>query len=181
VRRATAFVALALLASCSGGNSGNDLGSGVPDRTRTVPADVRDFLARVVEPAKVPFHATYHLLTKSGGTEHTVDVTSTPPNITVTIDGKSIDLANQAALSAYGIFAGFLGANPKAAIDAAARRADAGDAAHSTRTVAGVKLDCIAVPVQGATTTELCITAQGIAGYVDNASAQYELTSYAPG
>ena len=178
MRRAAAFVALAVLASCGGGK-GDDLGSGVPDRTRPVPHDVRTFLDRVADPTKVAFHATYHLLTKSGGTEHRIDVTSAPPKLTVAIDGEVVDLADQPALSAYGIFAGFLGRNPAAAVEAAARRADAGDAAHTKRTVAGVALECVAVPVQDVPTTELCITSDGIAGYVDSASAQYELTSYA--
>jgi hypothetical protein len=178
VRRATAFVALTLVVAGCGGGKGDQLGSGVPDRTRAVPADVRSFVDRVAAPSKVAFHATYHLLTKSGGTEHRLDVTSAPPKLTVTIDGKAVDLADQPALSAYGIFAGFLGANPAAAIEAAARRADADDATHTKRTIAGVELDCIAVPVQDVTTSELCITNDGIAGYVDNPAARYELTSY---
>jgi hypothetical protein len=178
VRRATAFATVLLLAACGGGGKGNDLGSGVPDRTRPVPADVRAFLDRVAEPTKVPFHATYHLLTKSGGGEHTIDVTSAPPKLSVLVDDKPVDLHDQAALSAYGIFGGFLGANPAAAIEAAARRTDAEDAKHTKRTVAGVSLDCIAVPVQSASTSELCLTADGVAGYVDNPAAQYELTSY---
>jgi hypothetical protein len=180
MRRATLFVVLtlALLAGCGGDGKGDDLGSGVPDRTRAVPADVRSFLERVADPTSVAFHATYHLLTKSGGAEHVIDVTSAARKLTVTIDGKVVDLADQAALSAYGIFAGFLGANPAAAVESAARRADADDAAHTKRTVAGVSLDCIAVPVQDVTTSELCITRDGIAGYVDNPAARYELTAY---
>jgi hypothetical protein len=181
VRRTSLVVALALLAACGGGKKGDDLGSGVPDRTRAVPDDVRAFLDRVAEPTKVAFRARYHLLTKSGGREHSIDVSATPPSITVQIDGTPVELANQAALSAYGIFAGFLGANPAAAIESAAKRTDADDASHTKRTVAGVALDCIAVPVQSAITSELCITPDGIAGYVDNPSAQYELTSYARG
>jgi hypothetical protein len=182
VRRATAFVALALLGACGGGGGkGDDLGSGVVDRSRPVPDDVRSFVARVADPTKVAFRATYHLLTKSGGGEHDIGVTSTPPTLAVTIDGHVVDLADQAAMSAYGIFAGFLGRNPAAAIESSARRADADDAARTSRTVAGVSLECIAVPVQDVTTTELCITPEGIAGYVDTPAARYELTSYAPG
>lgn len=174
------LLALTVLTSCGRGK-GNELGSGVPDRTRQVPGDVRSFVRRVADPTKVSFHATYHLLTKSGGTEHRIDVTSAPPELAVTIDDKAVDLDDQAALAAYGIFGGFLGANPAAAVQAAASRSDADDAKHTKRTVAGVSLDCIAVPVQDVTTSELCITPDGIAGYVDNPAARYELTSYARG
>lgn len=172
-----ALVALVALVSCSGGKS-DDLGTGVPERTRAVPSDVRTFLDRVADPTAIAFHATYDLLTKSGGSEHVIDVTSAASKLDVTIDGSRVDLADQAALSAYGIFAGFLGSNPAAAVASAAKRTDAGDAAHTKRTVAGIALDCIAVPVQDVTTSELCLTTDGIAGYVDNAAARYELTSY---
>lgn len=184
MRRLTLFVALALVVSCGGnggnsGNAGDNLGNGVPDRSRTVPTDVRSFLDRIADPTKVAFRATYRLLTKNGGAEHVIDVTSTPPTIRVTIDGDTVDLANDASLSAYGIFSGFLSTNPAAAIRATARRTDADDAVHSTRTSAGVPLTCLAVPVQGAVTTETCITTDGIVGYVDNPTARYELTAYA--
>ena len=171
------FVALFVLVSCGGGKH-DDLGTGVPDRTRAVPSDVRTFLDRVADPKTIAFHATYDLLTKSGGSEHVIDVTSAASKLDVKIDGSGVDLADQAALSAYGIFAGFLGSNPAAAVAAAAKRTDAGDAAHTKRTVAGVALDCIAVPVQDVATSELCLTADGIAGYVDNPAARYQLTSY---
>ena len=151
----------------------------MPDRSRAVPADVRTFLDQIADPTKVAFHATYHLLTKSGGAEHVVDVTSSPPTLRVTIDGTAVALGNDASLSAYGIFSGFLSTNPAAAIRAAAKRTDADDAVHTTRSVAGVALTCLAVPVQGAATTETCITSDGIVGYVDNPAARYELTAYA--
>jgi hypothetical protein len=181
MRRIAAFVvAAALLAACGGGDD-DAPESGVPDRTREIPADVQAFLDRVADdPAKVPFSATYHLLTKTGGAEHTVAVASSPPDLQVTIDGQPIDLADEAKLSSYGIFSGFLAANPAAAIAAAARRTDAGDAVFTKKEIAGTTLDCIAVPVQGAQTSTACLTPQGVVGYVDNPTAQYQLLTYEP-
>jgi hypothetical protein len=184
VRPILRFVLVALvglLAACGGKGDDDAGGSGVPDRTRPVPADVRAFLDRVADPSKLAFTATYHLLTKNGGSEHSVAVASTPPSVRVTIDGAAIDPTDDAALSSFGIFSGFLAKNPSAAIEAAARRADAEDAVFTTRTAAGVQLRCIAVPVQGAQSSEACITPDGIFGFVDNTAALYELTADAVG
>ena len=182
MRRIALLVLVAILAACGGddGSSATDE-STVPDRSRPVPEDVRDFLDRVTDPASVAFTARYDLLTKNGGSEHTVDVTSRPPTVEVSIDGTPVDLENEAALSSFGIFSGFLAANPAAAVEAAARRTDAGDAVLSTRDAAGVHLECISVPVQGAQTSIACLTPEGVIGFVDNPSARYELSSYAPG
>ena len=182
MRRIAVFViAVALLGACGGGGDDDSADRGVPDRTRAIPADVQAFLDRVADdPTTVPFDATYHLLTKTGGAEHTVTVTSTPPDLHVAIDGQPVDLANETKLSSFGIFSGFLAKNPAAAVAAAARRADAGDAEFTTKDVAGVKLDCVAIPVQGAQTSTACLTPEGVFGYVDNPTAQYQLVSYAP-
>lgn len=177
-----ALVVLAALPACGGkGDDDSTDGAGVPDRSRPVPADVRAFLERVADPSELAFTATYHLLTKNGGSEHTLVATSTPSGLHLTIDGATVDPTDEAALSSFGIFSGFLAKNPAAAIEAAARRADAGDAVHTKRTAGGIQLDCIAVPVQGAQSSEACLTPDGIFGYVDNTAVRYELTAYAPG
>jgi hypothetical protein len=98
----------------------------------------------------------------------------------VAVDGQPVNLSDETKLSALGIFSGFLAKNPAAAVAAAARRADAGDAVFTKKDVAGVTLDCIAVPVQGAQTSTACLTPEGVFGYVDNPTAQYQLVSYAP-
>jgi hypothetical protein len=178
VRRVAVFLAVALALAGCGGDDDDDLGDGVPDRTAPVPADVRAFLDDVADPAALPLTATYHLLTKAGGAEHTVEVRIAPPTVEVAIDGTAIDLDDEATLSSFGIFSGFLAANPAAAIESAARRAYAGDAVHTTRQLAGVELRCLSIPVQGAQTSEACLTPDGVFGYVDNPSATYELTAY---
>jgi hypothetical protein len=168
------LVLVALLAACGGDDGG---AVGVVDRSRAVPADVRAFLARIADPAAVSFVADYSLLNKNGGAEHTVHVESDPPALRVTIDGAEVDLTDEPSLAQYGIFSGFLAANPKAAIEATARRADAGDAVRSTREAAGLRLDCIAIPVQGVAASTTCITDDGLVGYVDNPAVRYELTA----
>jgi hypothetical protein len=173
VRRLPAIVLGALLlAACSD----DDDDAGVVDRSRPVPADVQAFLDRVADPSALTFVADYDLLNKNGGGEHVVHVESDPPTLTVTIDGTAVDLDDEPALAQYGIFSGFLAANPSAAIEATARRPDAGDAVHSTREAAGLRLDCIAIPVQGVAASTTCITDDGLVGYVDNPAVRYELT-----
>lgn len=169
MRRLPAIVLGALLLAACGDD--DDADSGVVDRTREVPADVQDFLDRIVDPADVAVEVSYNLLNKNGGGEHRVDVVSRPPDLTVTIDGEVVDLDDEPALAQYGIFSGFLAANPKAAIEATARRADAGDAEHTR----DGELDCLSIPVQGAVASTWCITAEGFIAAVDTPSVRYEL------
>ena len=176
MRRLTAIVlvALVVLVAC-GDDDDDETDAGVVDRSREVPADVRSFLDRVADPHTLSFTATYRVLNRNGGAEHTVDVVSKPPALTLTVDGTAVDADDDVALSAYGIFSGFLAANPSAAIEATARRADAGDAIFTTKDVAGVRLDCISIPVQDVPTAVACLTPDGIFGSFDNASVRYEL------
>jgi hypothetical protein len=161
-----AIVLVAALAAC-GGDGGDD--ASVVERDRPVPADVQAFLDRVVDPATLTLDVTYDLLNKNGGGEHVVHVSSPP--LAVTIDGEPVDLADEPALAAFGIFSGFLADNPAAAIEANARRVDADDAVFSERG----DLDCIAVPIAGSATSTWCLTDDGYFGYVDNPSVRYEL------
>ncbi|MEA3021078.1 MAG: hypothetical protein QOI47_2602 [Actinomycetota bacterium] len=179
MRRLPAIVVVALLVGCGGGGGGTSSGASIVDRTGAVPKDVRAFLARIVDPGTVRFTATYALLNKNGGATHEVHVVSETENLRIDIDGTAVDAHDDVALSTYGIFSGFLAANPKAAIEAAARRADAGPARFPTRGAAGLTLDCVAIPVQGATTYTACISPAGVIGYVDSASVRYELTAFA--
>lgn len=175
--RRGAVIVLAALALSAGCGDDDDADPSVVDRSREVPADVLAFLDRVVDPATIAFAADYDLLNKNGGGEHVIHVESDPPALAVTIDGEPVDLENEPALSRFGIFSGFLAANPSAAIEATARRADAGDAEHSRRD----GLDCISIPVQGALASMWCLRPEGIFGFVDNPSVRYEVTSYTPG
>jgi hypothetical protein len=167
VSRRVAILLLVVLAGAACG--GDEPDDPVVDRTGEVPADVQAYLDRVADPSALTLDLTYDLLNKNGGGKHEVHVTSPP--LTVTIDGEPVDLDDQPALAAYGIFAGFLAENPAAAIDAAARREDADDAAFSERD----GMDCIAIPIAGTATSTWCLTDDGIFGYVDSPSVRYEL------
>ena len=175
MRRLPAIVLGALLLAACGDD--DDLDAGVVDRSREVPADVVAFLDRVADPTEVAFVADYDLLNKNGGGQHVVHVESDPPRLAVTVDGEPVDLDDEPALARYGIFSGFLAANPKAAIEATARRVDAGDAELTEQD----GLDCIAIPVQGAVASRWCLNPDGIFGLVDNPSVRYRLTAYTPG
>jgi len=166
VRRLLAIVLLAVVACAGDDDTGDD---GIVDRTRQVPEDVQAFLDRVIaDPADLTLDLTYDVLNKNGGGEHVVVVTSPP--FAVTVDGAPVDATDDVALSRYGIFTGFLAANPRAAIEATARREDAEDAVFTERN----GMDCIAIPVQGAATSMWCLTDDGIFGYVDSPSVRYE-------
>ena len=174
--RLAIVVLVALLAACGGGDD-DVADDGIVERDRPVPADVQAFLDRVADPADLTLDLTYDLLNKNGGGEHVVHVESDPPRLIVTVDGEPVDLEDEPALARYGIFSGFLAANPKAAIEATARRVDAGDAELTEQD----GLDCIAIPVQGAVASRWCLNADGIFGLVDNPSVRYRLTAYDAG
>ena len=123
---------------------------------------------------------------------------SAPPASSVTagdvlvIDGPSpatCDLAAQTCvgsveeqrLTAFGISSRFWSAGPIDAITGMARRSGGAAPVRSTRTAAGVALDCLAVPVEQAVTATHCITPEGVFGFVENPSVRYELTSYTLG
>jgi hypothetical protein len=170
MRRLAMIASVALLLT---GCGDDDDQAEVVDRTRAVPADVRAFVDRIVDPATISAHLEYHVLNKNGGGEHDVEVVSQPPELTITIDGEEVDITDESALAQYGIFSGFMAANPKAAIEATARREDAGDAEHTQRDGD----DCIGVPVQGAVTSTWCVGDEGILTSVDTPSVRYELTT----
>jgi hypothetical protein len=168
--RRVAILVLVALAACGQGADDPPEDAAMPDRSGEVPADVQSFLDRVADdPASLPLDLTYDLLNKNGGGEHEVGVTSPP--LAVTVDGEPVDLADDTTLGGYGIFSGFLAANPAAAIEANARRADADPAVFSERD----GMDCIAIPVAGSATSTWCLTGDGIFGYVDSPSVRYEL------
>lgn len=177
MRRITVFVLVALVAACGDGGS-NDDGAVVVDRSRPVPADVRVFLRRVVDERTIAFDATYHVLAKLGSTEHTIEVHVDPPSVTIIADGHAVGAADDVALSQYGVFSGFLSRGPARAIQAAARRADAGPARFSTHPAAPDAFDCVEIPEQGAVTSTWCLNGAGIFGYVDTPAVRYQLTRF---
>ena len=184
--------------------SGDDPSTGPVESTTSTAPDVAiapvtaDFLRRAAGAGDLAFTAEYAVLYKLGGAETTVTVRSAPPANSVTardvlvIDGPSpatCDLATQTCvgsveeqrLTAFGISSRFWSAGPIDAITGATRRSGGAAPVHSTRTAAGVTLDCLAVPVEQAVTATQCITPEGVFGFVENPSVRYELTSYTLG
>ena len=180
MRAAALFVLLALVAGC-GRSSPSSPPETVVDRSRELPVDVKAFLDRVADEHTLAFTATYDVLKRLGGEESTVEVEADPPDVTITAgEVVVVNGENEAALSAVGIFSGFMTTGPAKAIEAAARRADAEPARHSSRTAAGIRLDCIQIPVQDTAASTACLTPDGIFGFVDNPAVRYELTEYRP-
>jgi len=184
---ALAALALAAAACGGGGDDGGDSTSptAVPqptviDRDNPITPELEAYLARV-DP-DLAFTATYTVLQRAGGTTSTVTVDA---DGTITAkDGELVverpaDTADEAKLNELGIFSTFYAEGPAAQIEATARRADADDPIFATRTVAGVELDCVQVPVLGATASQWCLTPEGIFGFVSTPAVQYELTAYA--
>ena len=194
------LLALAVAMACSG----EDPSTGpVEPTTSTAPdvdvaPEIAEFLRRAGGGAEVAVTAEYAVLYKLGGGESTVTVRSAPPASSVTVgevlvvDGPrpaSCDLAartcvgsvEEQRLTAFGISSRFWSAGPIDAITGMARRSGGGAPVRSTRTAAGVTLDCLAVPVEHAVTATHCITPEGVFGFVENPSVRYQLTSYTLG
>jgi hypothetical protein len=148
-----------------------------------LPAAVRDVVAQVAEPGTLAFRATYHVVRKLGGGETDVTVVAEPPRWTITAGevvvrarrGRGVD---ETRLAALGISSRFFATAPARALATDARREGAGEPVTSMRTVAGVDLRCIAVPIDGATPSTYCLTSDGVFGSVDTPAVRYELTSY---
>lgn len=187
--RRWAWIALVvLLAACSNGDEGGDSAGSttaptVVDRSNPIPPELEPFLARI-DPDLV-FTATYTVLQRAGGTTADVTVQATADGTTTITSGDLVvelpaSTADEARLSELGIFSTFFAAGPAAQIEATARRADADEPLFDARTVAGVELECVRVPVAGATASQWCLTPEGVFGFVSTPSVQYELTSYEP-
>jgi len=177
MRRVALIVLVALLGACGDDDEGVvDQPGGVIQRDRPVPAELQAFLDRV-DPS-LDFTATWSVLQRAGGTTASVTYDAgsiTVDDLVVTLPATTED---DAALSAYGIFSTFWAEGPAAQIAATARRSDAGDPIFEERTVLGMTLDCVEVPVLGATASQWCLTPDGIFGWVSTPSVQYELTAY---
>jgi len=199
-RLAASLAVAAVAAACSGGDP--TAGPAEPSTTTapdaTLAPDAAGFLQRAAAGPGVAFTAEYAVLYKLGATESTVTVRSAPPASSVAtgdvlvVDGPfpaSCDLAartcvgtvEEQRLTAFGITSRFWSTGPIDAITAMARRPDAAAPLLSTRTAAGITLDCLAVPVEQAVTATHCITPEGVFGFVENASVRYELVRYTPG
>ena len=194
----------ALLAVSVAACNGEDPSTQPVPPTTTVAPDVdvapetAQFLSRAAGAVAVAFTAEYAVLYKLGGRQTTVTVRSAPPASSVTagdvvvFDGPhpaSCDLAARSCvgwveeqrLTAFGISSRFWATGPVDAITGMLRRSGGAPPVRSTRTAAGVALDCMAVPVEQALTAVHCITPEGVFGFVENPSVRYELVSYTLG
>src|SRR5215216_407940 len=171
-----ALLAVALLAGCSGGDRPSTDGGST---TTTAPAEdlpreVDAFLRRAAASEAVSFEATYEVLRKLGGVRSTATVVSGPGGARITIGDLVVLVGDHPAscrtsaracvgevredqLGQYGIFSRFWSSGPADALRTVVRRDDDGTPVTSTRTAAGVALECIAVPVGRSLPSTSCI------------------------
>lgn len=162
-----------------------------------VSAELGAFLDRVATDGTA-FAGEYRVLRKIGSVESEVSVTSAPPALRLTVgdlvvvDGprpatcrvraeRCIGEVREQQLATVGVFSRFWSSGPAEALRALARRDDDEPPVFSQRTIAGVEVDCVAIPVGRALPNLSCITAEGVFGLVDNPSTRFELTAYTPG
>ena len=182
MRRILAVLVVLLVAGCSSGG-----GTAATSTTaRAVPAPLTDFLRGVAKPGSVGFRATYHVLRRIGGVETDVSVVADPPAWEihvgdVVVRGPSPSTSDETKLSAFGVFSSFFSTGPARQLEVDAHRPTAGAPVFTDRTVAGVPLHCAGVPQAGVVGTTVCLTPQGVVGWVDTAAVHYELTTYVLG
>jgi hypothetical protein len=194
-------VAVAALVGCSGGDrpstgAGGSTTTAAPDQD--LPPEVDAFLERAAGGQDTEFEASYEVLRKLGGVRSTASVVARPDGARITVGDLVVLVGDHPAtcrrsaeacvgevredqLAPYGIFSRFWSTGPADALRTVVRRDDDGPPVPSTRTAAGVALDCIAVPVGQALPATSCTTPEGVFGFVDNPAVRYELTSYRVG
>jgi hypothetical protein len=196
-------VAVVLLAACSGG----DRPTTAPEDGTTTTADARNeaippvlasFLERAAAGEDAAFRGSWDVLRKLEGVRSTATVVAGPGGARITVGDLVVVLGERPAtcrtsarscvgevreeqLAPFGIFSRFWSGGPADALRAVVRRDDDGPPVQSTRTAAGVRLECVAVPVGSSLPATACITPEGVFGFVDNPAVRYELTEYQPG
>ena len=184
-RLLTVLLAAALAAgACSSDGAEPKGGSATSVSGAALPQPLADFLERAKPQGEVGFVATYRVTRKVGGGETEVQVEQVPPHWAIlagetTVTGPPAPgSADEAKLSALGIFSNFYAAGPVSALTVDARRSTASAPVFSDMTVAGVELACAAVPQGGVVSQTACLTPEGVFGYVDNTAVRIELLSY---
>ena len=199
-RRITAAILLAagLSTACAGGGDGDDDATRATtvDPDAALPEPLADFLDRVAEPGSVAFTATYSVLQRLGGATTEVTVESRPPAWTITagdvrvtagprpetcVAGRCEPELREQALSSVGVFSRFFATGQADVLATAARRRGAEAPVFDERTLAGVPVDCVAVPVSGSVAAVGCLTPEGVFAYADGPATRFELVSYRPG
>ncbi|HEY4633282.1 MAG TPA: hypothetical protein VIH00_05120 [Candidatus Limnocylindrales bacterium] len=178
------LVVAALAAGACSSDGEPDAGPGTSVDGRALPEQLVAFLDQVAPQGETAFRATYRVVRKVGGLETEVRVEQSPPRWTITAGDLRLtgppapEASDEAALSAFGVFANFYASGPASALTVDARRSTASAPVFSDRTIAGVTLECAAVPQAGVVTQTACLTPEGVFGFVDNASVRVELTAY---
>lgn len=171
-----------VVAACS--SSGGGSAASTTTTLAPLPAPLAAFLKGVKPQGDMSFSATFHVLRKLVGNETDIRVESAAGSWTIFAGALVItgppkpSTADEARLSATGVFSSFYADGPASGLAADARRKTADAPVFSDRTVAGVALHCAAVPQAGVITQLACLTPEGVFGYVDNAAVHVELTSY---
>jgi hypothetical protein len=171
--------------------------SAAPDRLGAeLPAELDGFLDRAARAGTTAFSARYEVLRKLGPVRASVEVAADPPALrieagdVVVVTGPDprtcdpsgcVDEVREDRLARVGLFSGSFTTGPAEALRTLARRPDAGEPTFTRRTVAGVDLECVAVPVGGTAPSTSCLTGEGVFGYVDTPAVRYALTRYAVG
>jgi hypothetical protein len=185
-----ASIVVAAAMACSDEDSDDE---GTSDE---VPADVASFVERIAEPGSVPFRATYSVLHKFGGETSTVEVVATPPAWTirvgeVVVTGGPVpktctgdpptcaDGVVESRLTPFGLTSTIFATGTARSLEDAGRNT-AADPVFTTRTEAGVELDCMTVEL-GTLDRTACLTPEGVVGLVDDSARRIVLTSYQAG
>jgi hypothetical protein len=184
-----AIIVVATAMGCSD-DSGDD------ESSDEVPADVAAFVERIAEPGSVPFRATYSVLQKFGGETNTVEVVATPPTWTVRVGDVEVtggpapktctgdpptctDEVIESRLTPFGLTSTFFATGAARSLEDAGRNT-AAEPVFTTRTEAGVELDCMTVEL-GTVDRTACLTPDGIVGLIDDSARRIVLASYEPG
>jgi hypothetical protein len=195
-----ALLIAVVLAGCSGGDrpATSARSSTTTAPAEDLPSEVDAFLQRAAAAEDAAFRASYEVLRKLGGVRSDVAVAGASGAARITVGDLVVLTGEDPAtcrvsarlcvgevredqLGQYGIFSRFWSTGPADALRTVVRREDDGEPVTSTRTAAGVPLDCIAVPVGASLPATSCITPEGVFGFVDNPAVRYELTSYRTG
>jgi hypothetical protein len=205
VARPLLAVALAVLVlgACSGGDrptTASEDGTTTTARAgdEALAPALSEFLERAEASEDAPFRATWDVLRKLEGVQSSATVVAGAGGARITVGDLVVVLGERPAtcrtsarscvgevreeqLAPFGIFSRFWSTGPADALRAVVRRDDDGPPVPSARTSAGVRLECVAVPVGSSLPATACITPEGVFGFVDNPAVRYELTDYQPG
>lgn len=196
-----AVTALAV-AACSGDDpSAGDRADGSDvtlEEEAALHPDLEAFVEDAAAGADASFTATYATLQKLGGVEAKPTVRQDGGAAVIEVDDLVVVTGREAAtcrisaeacvegvredrLAGYGLFSGFYRTGPIQTLMTLGRRPDAEPPVPSERTIAGVRMRCASMSLDGQVANTTCLTPEGVVGFVDTAARRVELAEYAPG